>query len=105
MNKAIRHGEVILKPVSKIPKGAKASANTYTLADSDAGHHHVLNSNDMAVTAVEDAVYVEVKTPGTIVHQKATDRHEDLPVAVGKYQVLKKTEYNPFEKVIQDVQD
>lgn len=105
MNKSIRHGEVILKPVSKIPRGKSLTANTYMLADSDAGHHHVLNSEQMRVVTVKDSVYLEVTEPGIIVHQKETDRHKDLPVVAGLYQVLKKTEYNPFEKIIQDVKD
>jgi hypothetical protein len=105
MNKPIRHGEVILKPVIKVPKGKLQTVDTYTLADSDAGHHHVLNSKQMDVTTAKDKVYLSIVEPGTIVHQKQTDRHKDLPVAAGFYQVLKKNEYNPFEKIIQEVKD
>lgn len=105
MNKPIRHGEVILKPVSKIPKGETTTVDSYRVADSDAGHHHILQSKDIVVTTKDNNTFVEAKEEGTIIHQKETDRHKDLPIAPGKYQVLKKTEYDPFEKVLRDVKD
>lgn len=109
MNNAIRHGEVILKPVAKLPAKTKiktsTAVDTYRAADSDAGHHHVLNSKQMQVVTTEADTFVSLVVDGTIIHQKETDRHKDLPVTAGVYQILKKNEYDPFEKVIREVMD
>lgn len=108
--KPIRHGEVILKPVAKVPEGDDAATNvtpldSYRVADSDAGHHHVLHSAKMRVTTVGDRTFIGVTQPGELVHEKQTDRHKDLPVAIGIYEVLHKTEYDPFDKVMREVMD
>jgi len=106
MNAPIRHGEVIFKPVSKIPKGQTKVVDSFVAADSDAGHDHVLHSKGMEITTTpKGMIYVNVKEDGTTVHQKEFDRHPDLPVVVGKYKVNKKTEFDMFDKVISDVRD
>jgi hypothetical protein len=106
MNTPIRHGEVILKPVNKIPKGKVQVLDSFIAADSDAGHDHILKSKQMEViTTPSGAVCINVIENGTIIHQKEFDRHPDLPVIIGKYKVNKKTEYDMFDKVINEVKD
>lgn len=107
MSKAIRHGEIMLVPVDKVPDGLQVKrVSSYIVGHSKTGHNHVLEQTDFEV--LEDAnndVFFRLFAPGKLVHKKATDRHRDLVVPAGIYQRFHDTEYNPFEKVIQDVAD
>lgn len=104
-NKPIQHGEMILKPIKKLPKGAVDVTDSFIGSFSRAGHHHVLNSKSMSIVKTKDGIYVQVHNEGTITHQKTTDAHGDLPLPVGIYQIGIKTEYDLFEDVIRNVQD
>ncbi len=104
MNKAIRHGEMMLVPVTEKVKGAEH--NMFIVAHSETGHHHVLESKKPFVVSEEDMQFlIELFEPAQLVHKKTIDKHKTLPVPAGKYKVIYKTEYNPFEQVIQRVQD
>lgn len=106
-NKAIRHGEVLLQPVSELPKGKKEVHKTFIVGHSETGHHHVLESNEAfkVLTADKDSIWIEVLKPANLVHKKSTDFHKTLPVAPGKYHVIYKQEYDPWEKVVRNVAD
>lgn len=41
-NKCIRHGEILLVPVDKIPEGKSSEYTSYVAGHSETGHHHVL---------------------------------------------------------------
>lgn len=103
-DKPIQHGEVILKPIKKLPRGKQKEMKTFTAAFSKAGHHHVLNA-PMTVVEGKDHNYVQVNTEGAITHLKETDKHPDLPLPAGIYQINIKTEYDLFEDVIRAVED
>ena len=44
----VRHGEVILKPITSLPKEAvlEKETNEYIVAHSETGHHHVLATKE-----------------------------------------------------------
>ncbi len=106
MNKPIRHGEILLQPIARMPRGKNAQHTSFIVGHSETGHHHVLESaTDFAVVDRKDDLYVRLFQPGRLVHQKSVDRHHDLVVDAGRYKVIYKTEYNPFEKVIERVMD
>lgn len=102
---AIRHGEILLKPVDEIPTKVEQH-KTFIVGHSETGHHHILESErtfDVATEGLE--VYMELFAPAKLVHQKEVDKHDTLVVPAGKYQVVHKTEYSPFEQTIKRVQD
>jgi len=104
MNKCIRHGEVMLVPISKNFRGKEAT--TYIVGHSETGHHHVLESKTpFKVSETDKRFVIELFEPAKLVHKKSVDKHKTLHVAPGKYKVVYKTEYNPWEGVISRVFD
>lgn len=103
--KAIRHGEVLLLPVSQIPKSAK-HFTSYIVGHSETGHHHVLESKKEFEVAVDkEDLYLRLFEPAKLVHKKSVDAHKTLNIPAGTYHVIYKTEYNPFDKIIERVMD
>lgn len=105
--KYVRHGECFIRPIEKLPKGKRVKVNSYIIGHSESQHHHVLEGE---ITVVEqpnmDAnIFFELVNVGKVVHQKTVNRHNDLTLAPGKYEVIHKQEYDPFEKVMRDVWD
>lgn len=108
INKAIRHGEVTLRPVDEFPAGKSKSQTSYIVGHSETGHHHVLESDAKFATFMDEAnnaLYVKLPEAGKLVHQKTVNRHKDLVVPAGIYKVTRKKEYDPFEKVMREVWD
>ena len=104
MNKPIRHGEAMLVPITKAVRGKQHTQ--YIIAHSETGHHHVLESKVPFVVSETDKQFViELFEPAQIVHKKQLDKHKTLPVASGKYKVVKKTEYDPWQEIIREVHD
>lgn len=102
--KAIRHGETMLIPIKRLVKGKEHT--TFIIAHSETGHHHVLESKKPFVVSQRDKQFlIELFTPAKLVHKKTVDKHKTLTVAPGKYKVIYKTEYNPWEGVISRVFD
>lgn len=111
MNYAIRHGEVFLQPVDAAPtKDVEVKEHkTFIVGHSETGHHHVLESKTkftVTTDVVEQAfMYITLEQPGTLVHKKTVNRHNDLIVPAGTYKVINKTEYNPFTQAMEKVWD
>jgi len=103
----IRHGEVMLHPVSTVPKGKTENVKSYIVGHSETGHHHVLESvEEFAVTLADtDKMFIELVAPAKLNHQKTVNRHKDLIVPAGIYEVIGKTEYNPFTGLQEAVWD
>jgi hypothetical protein len=106
-NKPVRHGEVLLHPVATVPEGKVTEHKTFIVGHSETGHHHVLEApKEYKVTKVGlDAVYVTLFDEGELVHKKTVNRHNNLLVAPGSYQVIRKNEYDPFAKIMREVWD
>lgn len=105
MNKPIRHGEILLLPVDKMPRAKKFSHTNFIVGHSETGHHHVLESKAKFEVVDKKDLYLRLFEPAKLVHKKSTDRHNDLTVAPGVYRVIYKSEYDPFTKVIRRVID
>ena len=109
MNKPIRHGEVLLVPVTDIPTGMKhEKAGSYIVGHSETGHHHVLESKtkfDVFMDEATKALYLDIPVSGKLVHLKAVDKHKTLSVPLGKYKVVHKTEYDPWQQIMRAVFD
>lgn len=106
MKYAIRHGEVLLQPVDKLPKAKVEQHTSYIVGHSETGHHHVLESDKKFDVMLDKAfLYISLSNPATLVHKKTTDAHKTLKVPKGKYRIIHKKEYNPWTKVVQRVFD
>lgn len=104
MNKPIRHGENLLLPVTKAVNGEKHT--TYIIGHSETGHHHVLESKEPFVVSESDKEFlIELFSPAKLVHKKQMDKHNTLVINPGKYRVIKKTEYDPWQRIIREVHD
>lgn len=105
MKYAIRHGEALLYPVREMPKNTK-KVKTCVVSHSETGHHHVIESDvEFEMANLEDSIFFSLVKPAKIVHKKSFDAHKTLTVPAGTYKVIYKTEYNPWEKVLQKVFD
>lgn len=105
--RAIRHGEIMLVPVSEIPTGHTSTHDLYIVGHSETGHHHVLESTKQFEITESDKkeLFFRLFEPAKLVHKKASDRHKDLVIAPGLYKRFHDTEYDPFSKIIRDVAD
>lgn len=104
MNKPIRHGEILLVPINTKITGEKKTS--YIVGHSESGHHHVLESKTPFVVSESDKQFViELFEPAELVHKKTYDIHPTLPVAPGRYKVVRKTEYSPLERITRAVWD
>lgn len=111
--KMLRHGELLILPVDELPEVKEVyTGDRYIVGHSETGHHH------LAVTQAKDALtvyrpvgadsqdlYLRVSAPAKIEHQKTHDRHADIDLPEGVYLVRPKNEYDPFDKIIRQVQD
>lgn len=105
----VRHGELFIRPVKELPKGKKLEVKSFIIGHSETGHHHVLESTK-EFTVIEpknldDNIFFELLGKGKVVHQKTVNRHNDLGLAPGIYEVTHKKEYDPFQQIMRAVWD
>lgn len=104
--KLYRHGEILLLQVDSMPKGKIKKVKSLIVGHSETGHHHVLeNKTSIYWTKFKDQMFVRVNSDTPLVHKKTTDKHNTITVEPGVYQVIPKTEYDPFMKVVRDIWD
>jgi len=105
----IRHGEVILKPVSSIPENAKKEKSTkeYIVAHSETGHHHILTGLlPFVVYNSGNDVYLEVKDDARLWHNKTgKDVHAEHNIAPSVYKVIIKKHFDYFRGALERVRD
>lgn len=105
-----RSGEVIIKPINSIPKGAKLvqTIKSYIVGHSETGHHHVLKLAEPKLSVYEDKgiLYLDVQQTGTLVHEKTgIDVHKSQKVNPGLYVVNIKKQFDYFLKKLTAVRD
>lgn len=106
MNKPYRHGEALLLPVDKLPKGKTVKVNNQIIAHSETGHHHVLEAEtDFEVLEDRKDIYIRLFEPAKLTHKKSVNQHRTLDIPTGTYKVIKKTEYDPWLKIKREVWD
>ena len=103
--KAVRHGEVLLVPVDKIPKGVGVKHTSFIVGHSETGHHHVLESKTEFDVYDKAMLYIQLFQPADLVHQKSVNAHKTLTVPKGIYKIIHKQEYSPFSKAMEKVFD
>lgn len=105
----VRHGEVIIKEIDSIPKGAKLEKETksHIVAHSETGHHHVLESlKDFKVYSWNGETYLEVPEISKLLHEKTgNDVHTPHKIVPAKYKVIIKKNFDYFKKAMTAVRD
>lgn len=107
----VRHGEVILKPISELPKEATfvKETNREIVAHSETGHHHVLEATDLSKFKVytwNGETYLELPEVATLLHEKTgADVHTPHKIAPALYQVVIKKSFDYFEGKLKRVRD
>lgn len=107
----IRHGDVLLKRIPKLPKNLKEK-NTNILAYGEAtGHNHqlvdVISKEEFKaklnvyLDELTQKTYVEMDKPMELKHQE----HKTLEIPAGTYEVVIEREHDPFTKTINQVID
>jgi hypothetical protein len=94
----LRQGDVLLRPVNRLPIHAQPAPDQRTarvLSTGRNGHAHVL-SNGQVFTAVHDEgtrTFVQIEEPATLTH----DEHGPIEVPAGTYEVVLQREFVPPE--------
>lgn len=100
-----RHGEILLVPVNKLPKGKISKHRDFIVGHSETGHHHILESQTKFDVLDKAQLYIRLFQPAELTHKKSTNKHRTLKVVPGVYKVVHKTEYDPFAKIKRRVFD
>lgn len=93
----IRQGDVLLVPVTQLPKNltaVPADAGRLVLARGEAtGHHHSVDATCATLNLGEGGgvMYLDVKELTDVQHQE----HAAIPLAPGMYEVRIQREYSP----------
>ena len=110
----VRHGEVILKPITSLPKEAvlEKETNEYIVAHSETGHHHVLATKEKTdvskfkVYSWNGETYLEVPQIAELFHAKTgKDVHTTHKIAPAIYKVVIKKSFNYFKGALERVRD
>lgn len=97
--KFIRHGDLLLKRVSDIPKTNKLEGKTLAEGETT-GHKHTLQGL-VQLYGEKDVQFVEVKQDTILTHQE----HKTVQVPEGVYELIHEREYNPFDEQVRRVVD
>lgn len=103
MKKLIRQGELLLVPVKDI-NGEWKKETDYIVSHSETGHHHVILGM-VEIINLHKNKFIKVKEKTKLKHLKDFDYHKKLTIPAGTYEVIQKTEYDPFTEIIKQVQD
>ena len=113
MANIIRHGDVMLVEVEKVPNSAKlvTKANEFVVAEGETtGHRHVIvidrpqvKLSETFIKAWQDAEtrYLEVTAPAIIKHEE----HKTITIAPGTYKQIQEREKDWFSMVVKKVVD
>lgn len=110
----VRHGEVILKEVDSLPKGAKLENEDtkIVVAHSETGHHHILEVKDkvdiskIKVYSWNGETYLEVPQMAELWHQKSgKDVHRPHKIKPSTYKINIKKEFNYYKGILGKVRD
>lgn len=106
----VRHGEILLKPISEIPEKAKfiKTVKEFIVGHSETGHHHILKlaTPNLRVYEVDNELYLDVQETGQLVHKKnGPDVHAPHTIVPGKYKIIIKKAFDYFTGALAKVRD
>lgn len=100
-----RHGDLLIKRISKLPPNVKPTNNTVLAEGEVTGHRHQLVGQRVQVYEnAEGQKYFTIgqsSSPAELVHEE----HKKIEIEEGVYVVVQEREFNPFEEAIRRVAD
>jgi hypothetical protein len=105
--KTYRHGDLIIKPIKKLPDGLRliSKGKKFVLAKGETtGHKHLLVAEPKTMRILQDAngkFYLDFFAPVKITHEE----HKTLIIEPGLYEVGNEREYDYFLQEIRNVVD
>jgi hypothetical protein len=93
---SIRHGEILLLPVTSVPYGTIEQVASCIVGHSESGHHHVLESDEVfeQIIAANGDLFVDLEHDTPLRHHKTHQQHRELTVPAGTWKVIRKTEFD-----------
>ncbi len=107
-DKMAAQGDFLITRISELPDGLEpvtAEKGLFTIAHSETGHHHVLNSagveafypaNDNDEFKRDFTMYLAVENDSSVIeHMRSFDTHAPLGLKSGIYRINRQREYTP----------
>lgn len=103
----IRHGEVFLRKIEKIPDNAKLvfEGSEYIAGHSESGHHHVITADVIKCYEVDGKTFLDIPKVGKLTHQKSGEYTHGTQTIQGVYERIIKRKFNPYTKLMEKVRD
>ena len=99
--KLFRHGDLLIRKVSSIPKTAIPISGNVIGQGERPGHNHELKGEKQIFETFDHQKYFEAKQDVILKHPD----HNTLDIPKGRYIVEHQRRYNPFEDVQEEVVD
>jgi len=99
--KIYRHGDVLLKEVTKIPAKAKDLKTNLVEQGTANGNHHHFSGGQAITRQLADKKYIDVLKISPLSHEE----HDTIKIAKGKYEVIHEREFDYFENDMRRVID
>ncbi len=99
--KLFRHGDLLIRKVSSIPKKAIPTSTNIIAEGEKTGHNHELKGAQQVFETLDKQLYFEAKQDVILKHPD----HNTLEIPTGHYIVEHQRRYNPFEDVQEEVVD
>jgi len=96
----LRHGDLLLKTITTLPKNAK-KLNTDTLQEGEVtGHKHRLQG-DFEILIQNNQKFVNAKSQLELVHEE----HNTIQIPIGMYVLVQEREFDLFDLFEREVYD
>ena len=99
--KLFRHGDLLIRKVSSIPKTAILTSTNIIAEGEKIGHNHELKGSQQVFETLDEQLYFEAKQDVILKHPD----HNTLEIPKGRYIVEHQRRYDPFEDTQEEVVD
>ena len=99
--KLFRHGDLLIRKVSSIPKTAIPISSSVIAQGERFGHFHKLKGSQQVFETLDKQLYFEANQDVILKHPD----HNTLEIPKGHWIVEHQRRYNPFEDVQEEVVD
>ena len=99
--KLFRHGDLLIRKVSSIPKTAILTSTNIIAEGELTGHNHQIVGSHQVFETLDKQLYFQAEDHVLIKHPD----HNTLEIPTGHYIVEHQRRYNPFEDVQEEVVD
>ena len=99
--KLFRHGDLLIRKVSSIPKTAILTSTNIIAEGEKIGHNHELKGSQQVFETLDKQLYFEAKQDVILKHPD----HNTLDIPKGRYIVEHQRRYDPFEDTQEEVVD